>query len=97
MAWAVYARQSVEKKNSISIESQIEFCKKVAGQELSVYLDRGQEYPPSGFSETFNRCERWEDREALCLQAGPILPIRGGLWQAVGDPAGAQCGVCQHQ
>ena len=41
MAWAVYARQSVEKKNSISIESQIEFCKKVAGQELSVYLDRG--------------------------------------------------------
>ena len=41
MAWAVYARQSVEKKNSISIESQIEFCKKVAGQDLSVYLDRG--------------------------------------------------------
>ena len=41
MAWAVYVRQSVEKKNSISIESQIEFCKKVAGQELSVYLDRG--------------------------------------------------------
>ena len=41
MAWAVYARQSVEKKNSISIESQIEFCKKIAGQELLVYLDRG--------------------------------------------------------
>ena len=41
MAWAVYARQSVEKQNSISIESQIEFCKKVAGQELQVYLDRG--------------------------------------------------------
>ena len=41
MAWAVYARQSVEKKNSISIESQIEFCQKVAGQELNTYLDRG--------------------------------------------------------
>lgn len=41
MAWAVYARQSVEKKNSISIESQIEFCKQAAGQELSVYVDRG--------------------------------------------------------
>ena len=41
MAWAVYARQSVEKKNSISIESQIEFCRKTAGQELTVYLDRG--------------------------------------------------------
>ena len=41
MAWAVYARQSVEKQNSISIESQIEFCKKTAGQDLQVYLDRG--------------------------------------------------------
>jgi len=41
MAWAAYARQSVEKKNSISIESQIEFCRKAAGQELSTYLDRG--------------------------------------------------------
>lgn len=41
MAWAVYARQSVEKKNSISIESQIEFCQKAAGQELKTYLDCG--------------------------------------------------------
>ena len=41
MAWAVYARQSVEKKNSISIEGQIELCNKVAGQELTVYKDRG--------------------------------------------------------
>ena len=41
MAWAVYARQSVEKKNSISIESQIALCQKTAGQELSVYRDRG--------------------------------------------------------
>lgn len=41
MASAVYARQSVEKKNSISIESQIELCKKAAGQDLQVYMDRG--------------------------------------------------------
>lgn len=41
MAKAVYARQSVEKKNSISIESQIEFCCKAAGEELRVYRDRG--------------------------------------------------------
>ena len=38
---AVYARQSVEKKNSISIEGQIELCQRTAGKELAVYQDRG--------------------------------------------------------
>lgn len=41
MAWAVYARQSVEKKNSLSIDGQIELCQKVAGSDLQVYKDRG--------------------------------------------------------
>lgn len=38
---AVYARQSVEKKNSISIEGQIDLCEKAAGASLKVYKDRG--------------------------------------------------------
>ena len=38
---AAYARQSVEKKNSISIEDQIERCEITAGQKLTVYKDRG--------------------------------------------------------
>ena len=38
---AVYARQSVEKLNSISIEGQIDLCQKCAGTELKVYQDRG--------------------------------------------------------
>lgn len=38
---AVYARQSVEKKNSLSIEGQIELCQRTAGKELTVYQDRG--------------------------------------------------------
>ena len=41
MEEAVYARQSVEKKNSISIEGQIELCRRSAGKELTVYQDRG--------------------------------------------------------
>lgn len=42
MAVAVYARQSVEKKNSISIEGQIDLCKKTAGVEnILIYEDRG--------------------------------------------------------
>ena len=40
---AIYARQSVDKKDSISIESQIEFCKKEfeEGQAYKTYIDKG--------------------------------------------------------
>ncbi len=40
---AVYARQSVDKKDSISIDTQIEFCKKevVNPSSLTVYSDKG--------------------------------------------------------
>ena len=41
MASAVYARQSVEKKNSLSIDGQIELCQQIAGCQLEVYKDRG--------------------------------------------------------
>ena len=41
MECAAYARQSVEKKNSLSIEGQIDLCQKAAGQALTVYEDRG--------------------------------------------------------
>lgn len=37
----VYARQSVEKKNSLSIAGQIELCEKTAGHKLKVYKDQG--------------------------------------------------------
>ncbi len=39
---AIYARQSVDKKDSISIESQIEFCmKEVFSENYKVYTDKG--------------------------------------------------------
>lgn len=38
---AVYARQSVDKKDSISIETQIEACKRCCDGELRVYSDKG--------------------------------------------------------
>ena len=41
MTEAVYARQSVEKQNSLSIEGQIALCQHAAGQVLTVYTDRG--------------------------------------------------------
>lgn len=39
---AIYARQSVEKADSISVESQIEFCKfETKGEEYKSYIDKG--------------------------------------------------------
>lgn len=40
---AIYARQSVDKKDSISIETQIDFCKREAepNAEISIYKDKG--------------------------------------------------------
>ena len=39
---AVYARQSIDKKDSISIESQIEFCSyELKGAEYKEYIDKG--------------------------------------------------------
>ena len=39
---AVYVRQSVDRIDSISTESQVEFCKKeVDGQNFKVYSDKG--------------------------------------------------------
>jgi len=40
---AIYARQSVDKKDSISIESQIEFCKKEFDETeaYKTYIDKG--------------------------------------------------------
>lgn len=38
---AIYARQSIDKKDSISIETQIEACKRCADEEYRVYSDKG--------------------------------------------------------
>jgi len=38
---AVYARQSVDKKDSLSIEGQVEQCIRLAGDDVQVYSDKG--------------------------------------------------------
>ncbi len=38
---AIYARQSVDKKDSLSIESQIELCRRFTGPEAVVFQDKG--------------------------------------------------------
>lgn len=38
---AIYARQSIDKKDSVSIESQIDMCEKHCNEEIRVYKDKG--------------------------------------------------------
>ena len=38
---AIYARQSIDKKDSVSIETQIEYCRRYADTEPEVFQDRG--------------------------------------------------------
>lgn len=38
---AIYSRQSIDKKDSISIESQIQYCMKEVSGEHKVYIDKG--------------------------------------------------------
>lgn len=38
---AIYARQSVEKADSLSIQGQIDLCRQKAGKEVQIYPDKG--------------------------------------------------------
>ena len=38
---AIYARQSVDKADSLSIQGQIDLCSRKAGEDVQVYQDRG--------------------------------------------------------
>lgn len=39
--YAIYARQSVDKKDSLSIEAQIKLCRQLAGEDAKVFKDKG--------------------------------------------------------
>ena len=38
---AIYARQSIDKKDSLSIEGQIEFCRRYASGDVRIFQDKG--------------------------------------------------------
>ena len=38
---AIYARQSVEKADSLSIQGQIDLCRRETGQQVRIYQDKG--------------------------------------------------------
>ena len=77
---AIYGRQSVDRKDSISIESQIEFCKyELRGGNFRKYTDKG--YSPG------------PDQARGGLQAGSYQPFHSGLRNHDGNFSGIQCRV----
>ena len=78
----IYARQSVDRKDSISIESQIDFCKyELKGGSCRVFKDKGYSDKNTDRPEYF-RC-RWA-RSARERLAGhrinpPYKPLYSGL------------------
>ena len=60
---AIYARQSVDKKDSISIDTQIDICKRYCADEIRVYKDKGwsgKNLDRPGFSRLLGDIKRGE-------------------------------------
>ena len=60
----IYARQSVDRKDSISIESQIDFCKyELKGGSCRVFKDKGYSGKNTDRPECFKSCWARSARE----------------------------------
>ncbi len=72
---AIYARQSVEKKDSISIESQIEMCRHAADPDAVVYQDSGysgKNTQRPGFSQLMEDVQAGKIKRVFCYRLDRI-------------------------
>ena len=94
---AIYARQSVDKKDSISIESQIEFCKyELKGGNCKEYTDKGYSGKNTDrpkFQELVRDIKRGLIAKVVVYKL-PYQPFHSGLCQHDGAVPAVQCGVC---
>ena len=95
---AIYARQSVDKKDSISIESQIEFCKyELKGGNCKEYTDKGYSGKNTDrpkFQELVRDIKRGLIAKVVVYKLDRISPFYSGLCQHDGAVPTVQCGVC---
>ncbi len=63
---AIYARQSIDKKGSLSIEGQIELCRKFTADDALVFSDKGfsGKKTPSGLLSA-SSWRRWRRQRAV--------------------------------
>ena len=78
----IYARQSVDRKDSISIESQIDFCKyELKGGSCRVFKDKGYSGKNTDrpeFQKLLGEIRKGKVRRVI-VQAGPYKPLYSGL------------------
>ncbi len=95
---AIYARQSVDKKDSISIESQIEFCKyELKGGNCKEYTDKGYSGKNTDrpkFQELVRDIKRGLIAKVVVYKLDRISRSILGLCQYDGAVPAIQCGVC---
>lgn len=91
----IYARQSVDRKDSISIESQIDFCKyELKGGSCRVFRLFRQEHGQAGISKAAGRNPQGKGPAGHRVQAGPYKPLYSGLCNDDGAVSRVRCGVC---
>ena len=75
MAIALYARKSIERENSISCETQIEYCKSVIkpderSEKTIEFIDNGYSggnVDRDGFQKMMRQIERGKNRQGYCV------------------------------
>ena len=85
---AIYARQSVNKADSLSIQGQIDLCRQKSGGEFRVYQDKGYSGKNTNrpaFQQMMADVERDLVQKIIVYRLGPLLPLHRRLRPAVGD------------
>jgi len=83
---AVYARQSIDKKDSLSIDGQIDYCRKLAGDDIIIYKDKGfsgKNTNRPAFKELMLAVEEGKIRKVYCYRLDRIsrsISDFGQIW-----------------
>ena len=94
----IYARQSIDKKDSLSIEAQIEQCRKFAGTDAKVYKDKGysgKNIKRPDFTELIKAVESGAVKKIFVLLR--ILAVCGSFWRNTGLNSTQQQKTSIHQ
>ncbi|WP_369282597.1 recombinase family protein [Oscillibacter sp. GMB15532] len=89
MYTAIYARQSLDKKDSLSIEGQVDLCRAEAADEFKVYTDKGfsgkNTHRPS-FAKLMKDVESGEVEKLVCYRLDRIsrsIMDFGMIWETL--------------
>ena len=86
---AIYARQSIDKKGSLSIEGQIELCRKFTVDDALVFSDKGfsgKNTKRPAFGELMEAVEAGRQKNRR-VPAGPLQPLPRGFQPDLGASA----------